>query len=205
MIITMFLLSSTDSSHRRKLDRYQMPARKGLLAPQNTFLDTIATRFDGTRECKIMNGDGVAFAYMGDIFPLRYSYLLSCCGFCGLPLESVSNLRVAFLMCIKFLVICLRACGRRYIQYICIAQQPLPKKKQNLPQQLDLSICIFMYVIFLLHQKAAQHTYQQSLTSAKNLARFINKSFGHIRFLVLRMFILILQIKLRIVCKRNTW
>lgn len=24
---------------------------KGLLAPQNTFLDTIATRFDGTREC----------------------------------------------------------------------------------------------------------------------------------------------------------
>lgn len=23
---------------------------KGLLAPQNTFLDTIATRFDGTRE-----------------------------------------------------------------------------------------------------------------------------------------------------------
>lgn len=28
----------------------QMPARKGLLAPQNTFLDTIATRFDGTRE-----------------------------------------------------------------------------------------------------------------------------------------------------------
>ncbi|MPC46534.1 Potassium voltage-gated channel subfamily H member 8 [Portunus trituberculatus] len=27
-----------------------MPARRGLLAPQNTFLDTIATRFDGTRE-----------------------------------------------------------------------------------------------------------------------------------------------------------
>ncbi|KAK4311324.1 hypothetical protein Pmani_017155, partial [Petrolisthes manimaculis] len=25
-----------------------MPARRGLLAPQNTFLDTIATRFDGT-------------------------------------------------------------------------------------------------------------------------------------------------------------
>ncbi|CAB3379610.1 Hypothetical predicted protein [Cloeon dipterum] len=25
-----------------------MPGRKGLLAPQNTFLDTIATRFDGT-------------------------------------------------------------------------------------------------------------------------------------------------------------
>lgn len=30
-----------------------MPARKGLLAPQNTFLDTIATRFDGTRKCFI--------------------------------------------------------------------------------------------------------------------------------------------------------
>lgn len=29
-----------------------MPARRGLLAPQNTFLDTIATRFDGTREYK---------------------------------------------------------------------------------------------------------------------------------------------------------
>lgn len=27
-----------------------MPTRKGLLAPQNTFLDTIATRFDGTRK-----------------------------------------------------------------------------------------------------------------------------------------------------------
>ena len=30
--------------------RYIMPGRKGLLAPQNTFLDTIATRFDGTRK-----------------------------------------------------------------------------------------------------------------------------------------------------------
>ncbi|CAF93210.1 unnamed protein product, partial [Tetraodon nigroviridis] len=26
----------------------KMPVMKGLLAPQNTFLDTIATRFDGT-------------------------------------------------------------------------------------------------------------------------------------------------------------
>ena len=32
-----------------------MPARKGLLAPQNTFLDTIATRFDGTREFILLN------------------------------------------------------------------------------------------------------------------------------------------------------
>ena len=29
-----------------------MVARKGLLAPQNTFLDTIAARFDGTRKWK---------------------------------------------------------------------------------------------------------------------------------------------------------
>lgn len=27
-----------------------MPVMKGLLAPQNTFLDTIAKHFDGTRE-----------------------------------------------------------------------------------------------------------------------------------------------------------
>jgi len=32
-----------------------MPARKGLLAPQNTFLDTIATRFDGTRQYHIVS------------------------------------------------------------------------------------------------------------------------------------------------------
>ena len=31
-------------------DGARMPGRKGLLAPQNTFLDTIATRFDGTRK-----------------------------------------------------------------------------------------------------------------------------------------------------------
>lgn len=30
-----------------------MPTRKGLLAPQNTFLDTIATRFDGTRKFSV--------------------------------------------------------------------------------------------------------------------------------------------------------
>ena len=28
---------------------------KGLLAPQNTFLDTIATRFDGTRKYHFLN------------------------------------------------------------------------------------------------------------------------------------------------------
>ena len=35
---------------QRKRKYVTMPARRGLLAPQNTFLDTIATRFDGTRE-----------------------------------------------------------------------------------------------------------------------------------------------------------
>ena len=34
----------------RELTNVKMPARKGLLAPQNNFLDTIATRFDGTRK-----------------------------------------------------------------------------------------------------------------------------------------------------------
>lgn len=34
----------------RRITDPPMPARKGLLAPQNTFLDTIATRFDGTRK-----------------------------------------------------------------------------------------------------------------------------------------------------------
>ena len=32
-----------------------MVARKGLLAPQNTFLDTIAARFDGTRMSNLLD------------------------------------------------------------------------------------------------------------------------------------------------------
>ncbi|GLD56588.1 potassium voltage-gated channel subfamily H member 3-like protein [Lates japonicus] len=35
---------------RAQSTRSRMPVMRGLLAPQNTFLDTIATRFDGTRE-----------------------------------------------------------------------------------------------------------------------------------------------------------
>lgn len=46
----MFFYFVTGSKLRRNSQRLQMPARKGLLAPQNTFLDTIATRFDGTRK-----------------------------------------------------------------------------------------------------------------------------------------------------------
>lgn len=37
-----------------------MPTRKGLLAPQNTFLDTIATRFDGTRKLPLQWGKVVS-------------------------------------------------------------------------------------------------------------------------------------------------
>lgn len=37
-----------------------MPVMKGLLAPQNTFLDTIATRFDGTRKC---NGSSLSMNF----------------------------------------------------------------------------------------------------------------------------------------------
>ncbi|KAJ8012652.1 hypothetical protein DPEC_G00045110 [Dallia pectoralis] len=35
---------------RTQSTRTRMPVMRGLLAPQNTFLDTIATRFDGTRK-----------------------------------------------------------------------------------------------------------------------------------------------------------
>ncbi|KAJ8415062.1 hypothetical protein AAFF_G00007600 [Aldrovandia affinis] len=44
--------SESDASGRRARrtpsTRSRMPVMRGLLAPQNTFLDTIATRFDGT-------------------------------------------------------------------------------------------------------------------------------------------------------------
>lgn len=45
--------SPNKSKPRRVRFHYPMPTRKGLLAPQNTFLDTIATRFDGTRKLYI--------------------------------------------------------------------------------------------------------------------------------------------------------
>ncbi|CAL1611440.1 unnamed protein product [Knipowitschia caucasica] len=44
-----------------------MPAMKGLLAPQNTFLDTIATRFDGTHSNFIL-----ANAQVSQGFPIVY-------------------------------------------------------------------------------------------------------------------------------------
>lgn len=48
---------------------------KGLLAPQNTFLDTIATRFDGTRECGLGlrapgEGDALGALHVGWELPL---------------------------------------------------------------------------------------------------------------------------------------
>ncbi|XP_044012585.1 potassium voltage-gated channel subfamily H member 8 isoform X2 [Aphidius gifuensis] len=44
-----------------------MPARKGLLAPQNTFLDTIATRFDGTHSNFVLGN-----AQVPTIYPIVY-------------------------------------------------------------------------------------------------------------------------------------
>ncbi|XP_019636298.1 PREDICTED: potassium voltage-gated channel subfamily H member 8-like [Branchiostoma belcheri] len=44
-----------------------MPARKGLLAPQNTFLDTIATRFDGTHSNFVLGNAQVA-----NVYPIVY-------------------------------------------------------------------------------------------------------------------------------------
>ncbi|XP_064474528.1 potassium voltage-gated channel subfamily H member 8-like isoform X4 [Ornithodoros turicata] len=44
-----------------------MPARKGLLAPQNTFLDTIATRFDGTHSNFVLGN-----AQVPALFPIVY-------------------------------------------------------------------------------------------------------------------------------------
>uniref|UniRef100_A0A182PVF6 Potassium voltage-gated channel subfamily H member 8 n=1 Tax=Anopheles epiroticus TaxID=199890 RepID=A0A182PVF6_9DIPT len=49
----------------------QMPARKGLLAPQNTFLDTIATRFDGTHSNFVLGNaqvNGYPIVYCSDGF-----------------------------------------------------------------------------------------------------------------------------------------
>ncbi|KAK5598488.1 hypothetical protein CRENBAI_009958 [Crenichthys baileyi] len=49
-----FVTTAADSHgserrERRGSTRSRMPVMRGLIAPQNTFLDTIATRFDGTR------------------------------------------------------------------------------------------------------------------------------------------------------------
>ncbi|XP_034945688.1 potassium voltage-gated channel subfamily H member 8 [Chelonus insularis] len=44
-----------------------MPARKGLLAPQNTFLDTIATRFDGTHSNFVLGN-----AQVSTVYPIVY-------------------------------------------------------------------------------------------------------------------------------------
>ncbi|XP_069673245.1 voltage-gated delayed rectifier potassium channel KCNH8 isoform X2 [Periplaneta americana] len=52
-----------------------MPARKGLLAPQNTFLDTIATRFDGTHSNFVLGNAQV---------PALYPIVYCSDGFCEL-------------------------------------------------------------------------------------------------------------------------
>lgn len=50
-----------------------MPARKGLLAPQNTFLDTIATRFDGTRKWRPLDKKRLVFRAV-------FAFLTADCG-----------------------------------------------------------------------------------------------------------------------------
>ncbi|OCT74147.1 hypothetical protein XELAEV_18033107mg [Xenopus laevis] len=50
-----------------------MPVMKGLLAPQNTFLDTIATRFDGTRKSALF-------------YPILNCSFISVCPCCSLAL-----------------------------------------------------------------------------------------------------------------------
>ncbi|MBN3307251.1 KCNH8 protein, partial [Amia calva] len=44
-----------------------MPVMKGLLAPQNTFLDTIATRFDGTHSNFVLGN-----AQVQSLYPIVY-------------------------------------------------------------------------------------------------------------------------------------
>ena len=55
-----------------------MVARKGLLAPQNTFLDTIAARFDGTREylqhCNIGLQEFISNEYKNESCKNRYCH-----------------------------------------------------------------------------------------------------------------------------------
>ncbi|KAL7830808.1 hypothetical protein SRHO_G00319350 [Serrasalmus rhombeus] len=60
-----------------------MPVMKGLLAPQNTFLDTIATRFDGTRlqhpeGCEVCTAPGCGSVPEGPQFVLEGLQRLQC-------------------------------------------------------------------------------------------------------------------------------
>nr|XP_036669143.1 potassium voltage-gated channel subfamily H member 8 isoform X2 [Drosophila suzukii] len=63
---------------RRTGPTIPMPARKGLLAPQNTFLDTIATRFDGTHSNFVLgnaqaNGNPIVYCSDGFVDLTGYS------------------------------------------------------------------------------------------------------------------------------------
>ncbi|XP_049859060.1 potassium voltage-gated channel subfamily H member 8 isoform X2 [Schistocerca gregaria] len=63
------------AGRERRLPLSPMPARKGLLAPQNTFLDTIATRFDGTHSNFVLGNAQV---------PALYPIVYCSDGFCEL-------------------------------------------------------------------------------------------------------------------------
>lgn len=53
-----------------------MPVMKGLLAPQNTFLDTIATRFDGTRKFVVCCFPKPLISALSKSQPFVYLFLL---------------------------------------------------------------------------------------------------------------------------------
>ncbi|XP_061551149.1 potassium voltage-gated channel subfamily H member 8-like isoform X1 [Phycodurus eques] len=66
-------VSTTGESHgperreRRGSTRSRMPVMRGLVAPQNTFLDTIATRFDGTHSNFVLGN-----AQVQTLYPIVY-------------------------------------------------------------------------------------------------------------------------------------
>uniref|UniRef100_A0A4W5KI52 PAC domain-containing protein n=1 Tax=Hucho hucho TaxID=62062 RepID=A0A4W5KI52_9TELE len=65
-----FVAAETDASNRRDRrgsQRSRTPATRGRLAPQNTFLDTIANRFDGTHSNFVLGN-----AQVQSLYPIVY-------------------------------------------------------------------------------------------------------------------------------------
>ncbi|CAB1414070.1 unnamed protein product [Pleuronectes platessa] len=59
--------NGTERRERRGSTRSRMPVMRGLIAPQNTFLDTIATRFDGTHSNFVLGN-----AQVQSLYPIVY-------------------------------------------------------------------------------------------------------------------------------------
>ncbi|TKS66444.1 Potassium voltage-gated channel subfamily H member 3 [Collichthys lucidus] len=57
----------SERRERRGSTRSRMPVMRGLIAPQNTFLDTIATRFDGTHSNFVLGN-----AQVQSLYPIVY-------------------------------------------------------------------------------------------------------------------------------------